>query len=347
MTNTAPRNRVRQLRTARGLTQAQLAELAGISRTAVTAIEGSQLVPSVLAALALAKVLECTVEELFLEPSDSLPGETWAWPSPTEQSVSKCWKAEVDGRVLLYPAVVAPMLTLLPEALAESPIPPDQTLVLAGCDPAAGLLATHFAQQTRQRLLVIPRSSAQSLELLRNGLVHLAGLHYSTSADPDHNTRIVREKLGAGYSLVRLARWQEGIVLGSGTGLRSVRQAVRAKLTWVGREPGSGARQCLDQLLPRQATPRHVARNHQGVVEAIQSGWADAGVCVQLAGVEAGLAFLPVREEFYDLCFPTRFAEDRRFKAFLKVIRARPYQRILSELPGYDAGETGDFLEKT
>jgi DNA-binding XRE family transcriptional regulator len=42
-----------------------LAERVGISRAAVSAIEGERLSPSVATALALAEVFECSVEELF------------------------------------------------------------------------------------------------------------------------------------------------------------------------------------------------------------------------------------------------------------------------------------------
>jgi DNA-binding XRE family transcriptional regulator len=43
----------------------ELAGRAGISRAAVSAIEGDRLSPSVTTALALAAVLDCSVEELF------------------------------------------------------------------------------------------------------------------------------------------------------------------------------------------------------------------------------------------------------------------------------------------
>ena len=47
------------------LTQAELAERAGITRKSVNAIEAGHMVPSTLLALKLAKVLGVTVEELF------------------------------------------------------------------------------------------------------------------------------------------------------------------------------------------------------------------------------------------------------------------------------------------
>jgi molybdate-binding protein len=75
----------------------------------------------------------------------------------------------------------------------------------------------------------------------------------------------------------------------------------------------------------------------------VQSGWADAGVCVQLASAEAGLDFLPVQEEAYDVCFCGSLADDRRIKAFLGVVRSAAYRKLLGELPGYDTSETGNL----
>lgn len=123
----------------------------------------------------------------------------------------------------------------------------------------------------------------------------------------------------------------------------NVRSVLKAKLSWVGREPGSGARQCLDRLLDRQPQPRRIARDHLGVVEAVRSGWADAGVCVQLASAQAGLKFFPVQDEAFDVCFPTSLVDDRRLKAFLAVVRSVTYRQLLNDLPGYDTSETGDI----
>lgn len=59
-------NRLREMRTERTrLTQAQLADLVGVTRQTINAIEGGDYAPSVYLALDLARVLACTVEELF------------------------------------------------------------------------------------------------------------------------------------------------------------------------------------------------------------------------------------------------------------------------------------------
>jgi putative transcriptional regulator len=52
-------------RAKRDLTQAALAELAGVTRKSINAIEMGHMVPSVVLALKLAKALGVSVEELF------------------------------------------------------------------------------------------------------------------------------------------------------------------------------------------------------------------------------------------------------------------------------------------
>ncbi len=59
------RNRIKVQRAMRDLTQADLAELAGITRRSVNAIEAGRMVPSVLLALKIARALGVTVETIF------------------------------------------------------------------------------------------------------------------------------------------------------------------------------------------------------------------------------------------------------------------------------------------
>ena len=66
---TSLRNRIRELRTSKNLTQAQLAELANVSRKTINTVENGVFVPSTIVALQLAQALHTTVEQLFeLEP---------------------------------------------------------------------------------------------------------------------------------------------------------------------------------------------------------------------------------------------------------------------------------------
>lgn len=61
-------SRLKEARTAAGLTQAELADRAGVSRKTVNTVENGVFVPSTVLALKLAKALGVRVEALFRLP---------------------------------------------------------------------------------------------------------------------------------------------------------------------------------------------------------------------------------------------------------------------------------------
>lgn len=58
-------NRVKELRSARGWTQEQLANAVGVSRQSINSIERDRYVPSLILALTFARVFECSTEQIF------------------------------------------------------------------------------------------------------------------------------------------------------------------------------------------------------------------------------------------------------------------------------------------
>ncbi len=342
-------NRIKEFREARGWSQQELAKRTGLSRTGISAIEMGKLIPSTLAALTLAQTFGCTLEEIFQLGAQQVV--RWAWPPEGEPC--RYWRATVGGRLLMYPTEIS-QLGLQPQDgvyrdghFYDSPfVDPAKTLVLAGCDPAVGLLAAEYAQATPYRLLAISRSSRKALDLLRDGLVHAAGMHLTESHSPEKNAEIAGEILKAPFRLLRIANWQEGLVLSSGLAYKTIREVVGAKLRWIGREPGSGARQVLDKVLKGGPSPPFMAKDHQGVVEAIRSGWADAGVSVRLVAEASGQRFISVREEAYDLCILESAMDDPRVRALVEVIRSRSLRSRVGELPGYDVTDMGELTKR-
>jgi putative transcriptional regulator len=58
-------NRIKELRSARGWTQEQLAMAVGVSRQSINSIERDRYVPSLALALTFARVFECSTEQIF------------------------------------------------------------------------------------------------------------------------------------------------------------------------------------------------------------------------------------------------------------------------------------------
>ena len=219
------------------------------------------------------------------------------------------------------------------------------TLVLACCDPAAGLLSAEYARTTGDRLLVFHRSGAESLDLLGAGRVHVAGLHYSTKDQPEKNVDMVRRRLGDGYRLLRVADWEEGVALPVADRCRSASMAVCRSRRVAAREPGSGARACLDELLNGRPVSGRIVSGHAAVACAVRDGWADAGVCVRLSASEARLRFLPVRTESLDLCYAEDLHSIPRIRGLVSLLRSRAYRQLLGDLPGYDTTHTGAMMQ--
>jgi molybdate-binding protein/DNA-binding XRE family transcriptional regulator len=343
-----PGNSVRPLREARGWSQQELADRAGLSRAGVSAIEAGRLAPSVTAALALARALACTVEDLFGRRTSMAPGAAWAFGPPA--APRRYWMAQIGSQTLAYTVEDdSPQFDWHDGVAGDATTSPrhdkraERTLVLATCDPAAGLLAGEYARQFGMRMIVLRRGSREALKLVAEGKAHAAGVHLGEGGRRSQNARVAREVLGAA-TLVRVARWEEGLALGPHLTGANVSQLALPNARWVGREPGSGARQCQDQVLGDRSPPRRTAYDHRSVATAVRCGWADVGPCLRIASEEAGLGFLSIAHKDYDICFAAASEGDPRLSALVATIRSRQFRSPLGELPGYSTRLTGELV---
>jgi len=342
------RNSLSRRRRRLNWSQQELARRTGLSRAAISAIETGRVIPSTAAALSLSRAFDCSVEELFSLGSIDGRHVDWAWEPRWRRG--RFWQARVGGRTLAFPTEWTLAGSLRHDGVhgehdleLTRTVNPEKTLVVAGCDPSVGLLSSHVRADCGLRVIPLIRSSREAIRLLGRGLVHAAGLHFARS----ENLRAARETLGENFHLVRVARWEAGVALDPAQKAASVREVLASNLRWVGREEGSAARECLDQILGPGEKPdgyHHTARDHHGVSETIRTGWAQAGICVRLPAQERGLRFLKVREESYDLCYRADLESSLPVRSLLEVLRSRSYRYDLQQLPGYEAAGAGDRI---
>ena len=67
------KNRVRELRSASGLSQADLGVALGVSRQTINSIETGRYLPSLPLALAIARTFDATVEDIFIADQEGQP----------------------------------------------------------------------------------------------------------------------------------------------------------------------------------------------------------------------------------------------------------------------------------
>lgn len=334
----------------RGWSQATLAEKSEVSRPEISAIETGRLVPSVAVALRIASALGLSVEAVF-GPRDTSP-VAWAW-APVAADDGRVWHAAVRGRTLLYPVEPTPSGVLAHDGWfdgvrlhpRDGGATPERTLVIAGCDPMVSLLARELARHDI-RVLPIVRASTTALGLLRQGLVHAAGVHFTDADGTSTNDRAVRAIVGSGHRLVHQVRWDTGIATASHRRERTPSALLRANLRWVNREDGSAARQAFDTLLANRRRPagyEHVVRDHRAVAATVSSGWAEAGVCVRPAAAEAHLTFIPLHRESYELCVADAELGDPRIAVLIAALQSASYRQLIADVPGCESAHTGDI----
>jgi putative molybdopterin biosynthesis protein len=361
--------RLRLARQARGLSQQQLAGVAGVTRQAVSAVESGHSDPSLRVALGLARALGMTVEELFGpgEPGDpvlarpvapvSAPGSRVALATVGDTFVALPLDADLAARLGFG---AAGGLTVRGGGsqgahgvhgasgaqVAVRPIgPPRPTVVVAGCDPALPLLETPLALLDPPLAFAWwPCGSAEALRLAGAGLVHAAGVHRVGPGEGDDTSGIP-----GGAEVVGFASWREGLVVRPGAEVRDLDDVARQGLRLVNREPGAQARTLLDRerlrlgLEPSQLTGYDsLAAGHLQVAAAIVGGLADAGVSSEPAALAYGLDFIPLAEERFDLLLPAKHAASREVQGLLKVLTSPWLLAQLASLPGYDAARCGE-----
>lgn len=358
--------RLRLARQARGFSQQQLAGMAGVSRQAVSAVESGLSDPSLRVALALARALGLTVEEMFGPGTPALQvdaqpvaplgpagarvrlapiGDTLVALPLSGPAVTRAGFVPADGLTSAAPGATVPRVRPLS--------PPRPTLVVAGCDPAIPLLEAPLG------LLDPPVSfawwqcpSGEALELAARGLVHAAGAHLRGGSG-EYNVGSARAVLRQGAEVIGFCSWREGLAVrpdlaGQVSGLADV---ARLGLRLVNREAGSEARRLLDRELAGAgidagALPGYQtqAAGHLQVASAVAAGLADAGVASEPAALAYGLAFIPLAAERFDLVIPADRAGTREAQGLLKVLTSRWLLDQLGSLPGYDPARCGERI---
>lgn len=370
---TRVRSRLADIRKSRGVGASDLARRVRVSRQTIYAIEAGTYVPNTEVALNLARELEVTVDELFLlqeaapAPPESLAAEVLsAGPSVKGQPVRVC---QIGSHWVSVPVSASPYY--MPEAdgiikrTGKTPGRADlvvfakeeaaqKRLVLAGCDPATGLLARMVEKISGVEIVSAAASSKLALSWLSEGKVHIAGSHLEDPKTGEFNLPYLRKQFPDGdFSVVTFARWEEGFVVAAGNPkrVRKIEDLARKNVRFVNREPGSGSRGLLDQLMEKahmdaenvQGYDR-IAHGHLAAAYCVVSREADVCLATRSAAQTFGLDFVPLHSERYDLVIRKRTADLPAVKAFLDVLQRATLRRKLEVLAGYDTSQTGTLV---
>src|SRR5437868_11679119 len=264
LVKTRVENRLAEIRKGRGVGASDLARRVRVSRQTIYAIEAGTYVPNTEVALNLARELEVTIDELFSlqdgsrKSPESLATEVLSAETPAKGqpvricqigtrwisvpvSASPYYMPEADGIVKRTgrPNGRADLVVFAKEEAAQ------KRLVLAGCDPATGLLARMVEKISGVEIVSAAASSKLALAWMSEGKAHIAGSHLEDPKTGEFNLPFIRKQFpGEEFSVVTFAQWEEGLVIAPGNPkhVRKVEDLARKTVRFVNREPGSGSR---------------------------------------------------------------------------------------------------------
>ncbi|MBN2083588.1 MAG: helix-turn-helix domain-containing protein [Anaerolineales bacterium] len=365
-------NKLAHFRMKRGLTVIELAKKVDVRRQTIYAMETGAYVPNTLVALKLAQALDVKVEDLFRLESIEFPVRTEkADLLPTGQDaqpglpVQLC---DVDNR--LVAVLPSPMAWSLPPAdavlietgrghgrarvqLFHDENPFGKRLLIAGCDPAISVLLRHLQREGVEAVAAY-RNSSQSLDLLKQSMIHIAGTHLRDEATGESNLPAVRKQFRKGsVAVVSYAFWEEGMVLARGNpkNIKGVEDLAREDVTIVNREPGSGSRLMLDNHLRRSGIPvrnvqgyQDTASGHLPAALMVKSGQVDCCLATKTSAFVFGLDFIPLERERYDLVIRRQNLNHPGVQILLDTLGRAAFRRELEGLGGYDTRIAGDRL---
>jgi molybdate-binding protein len=221
---------------------------------------------------------------------------------------------------------------------------PRDVLRLAGSDdPALDMLLR--ASGDAVGVVGGPRGSVTGLIQLARGEADAATLHLRHAPTGRFNDPFVRAALPEQHTvLVHLWRREQGLVVAEGNplGISGVADLAGRRVAW--RRPGTASRLLLERLLldagiePRPGSTDS-CDSHLAVAAAVATGTADAGLAVRAVAQLAGLDWVPVASEPFELAL--RPGARAAAAPLLDVLASSGLQARLAELPGYDLSESG------
>jgi putative molybdopterin biosynthesis protein len=366
-------NHLGTLRQKRGISAAQLARTVGVTRQTIYAMEAGSYVPNTAVALRLAQAMEVKVEDLFALPQAEpvglrseevtlLPGSESLQPG---QPVQLC---RVNKRLIASPPSPFPWYFPVSDAVVSSKLPKNgradvqvfdpagdfrNRVLIAGCDPGISVLSHHL-QAAGVELVLAHRNSSQSLKLLKEGSVHIAGTHLRDESSGESNLpEIGRMFPRNAVAVVTFAVWEEGIVTAAGNpkGIKGIEDLARRDVAIVNREKGAGSRALLDSALKRVKLDSknvrgydHIAPGHLQAAWQVLSSQADCCIATRAAARVFGLGFIPLVSERYDLAIRRQYMEMPSIQALLDTLNRSNYRRELESLGGYDTRAAGQRL---
>jgi putative molybdopterin biosynthesis protein len=232
-----------------------------------------------------------------------------------------------------------------PEAMAAAAPP----IVGGSHDP----LLEWTLRESRSELASLPEGSEAGLRRLARREVMAAAIHlHRMSGDDDQaNIEVAAHTPGLHDAVViAFARREQGLLVkpGNPLGLSDIASVAARRARIALRPDGAGAQLLLLSLLGKAGlTPdalnavKPPCPTGPDIAQAIRSGRADCGVATRSVARAAGLDFLPLTWEMFDLVLRQRDYFLPGPQALFEFLRTATFAERAAEMGGYDVAAAG------
>jgi putative molybdopterin biosynthesis protein len=256
---------------------------------------------------------------------------------------------KVTGRWLFPKAELDHWLTASVSRPASLARPESSPIVGGSHDP----LLEWALRESGSGLATLAVGSEAGLTRFMTGETIAAAMHLHALEDPSADGNVATL---AGRSdmqdavLIAFCRREQGFLLAPGNPLKigSIQDVIAKRARMSMRPKGAGAQLLLLALLHQAkesldslTTANPVCPTGSDIAQAIRAGRADTGIATRAVANSAGLDFLPIMWERFDLLMRQRDYFRPALQALIKFLRANELVARAQEMGGYDLSDSG------
>lgn len=235
-----------------------------------------------------------------------------------------------------------------------------QGMIMADAPPIVGGsqddLLEWSLRESGSGLASLNEGTTVGVERLLRGEVIAAAVHFHApdmSANEDANVTALRGLVGLHDAvLVGVARREQGLLLAPGNpkNLNNLSDVLSSGALVAMRQPGAGAQLLLEAFLTRLGASVKSLRRREppcltgpDLAATIRAGQADCGIATRAAAKSAGLDYVPLLWESFDLLMRQRSYFRSNMQALIGFLRESRFKQRAIEMSGYDTTGAGQI----
>ncbi|MBD3609417.1 MAG: helix-turn-helix transcriptional regulator [Gammaproteobacteria bacterium] len=232
----------------------------------------------------------------------------------------------------------------------------DRLLISGSDDPLFNRIVMKLAGQMQSRSLVSYTSTGTKLglELLSRHRADVCAIHWGPASQSNtrHPALLKQFSQHSDWVLIRMCKRQQGLMIRKDMyqGDNNISAFTQPHIRWSMRQEGAGSQRFLLDVLQQHnidienLNQASVAYSERDAASKIVMDEADVALGAQSAATEAGLAFIPLGWEAFDLALYRGIYFRNLFQALLQELGNEETQQLAAQLGGYDFEELGEMI---